>query len=61
MEFRPVTNPALRQKIERLRQQLEKLWSLPEEELRRRGMSEAAIQDILARQKRRPKRGNETP
>jgi hypothetical protein len=61
MEHTPVTNAALRQKLERLRDQLEKLWSLPEEELRRRGMSDAAIQNILTRQKGRLKGGNETP
>jgi hypothetical protein len=58
MEHGPVINPALRQKAEKLREQLEKLWSLPPDELRRRGMSEAAIQEMLALTKRRPKRGD---
>jgi hypothetical protein len=61
MEHRAVINPASRLKAEKLREQLEKLWSLPPDELLRRGMSEVAIQEILALKKRRPPRQRARP
>ena len=61
MEHKPIINEELRKKVENLRDKLEKWWNLPEEELRRRGTSEALIQKILARKKLRPTDGTETP